>query len=175
MREALNETKRAFEENEVPIGAVAVYKNQIIGRGHNRTEHLKDPTAHTEIIAITAAANAQNSWRLNDVVIYTTIEPCIMCAGALVLARVKRIVFGARDEKEKDRIIKKVERHFLKHHREKPKKKLYLDGITFYYNEFWFNLRKSNTQNVVRLVVEADTKRLMEEKVEEIRRIIKNG
>lgn len=99
MREALKEAQRAFEEDEVPIGAVAVYKNQIIGRGHNQTEHLKDPTAHAEILTITAAANALSSWRLNEVTIYTTIEPCIMCAGALVVARVKKIVFGARDEK----------------------------------------------------------------------------
>ncbi|MEO0123807.1 MAG: tRNA adenosine(34) deaminase TadA [candidate division WOR-3 bacterium] len=99
MIEALKEARKAFEEEEVPIGAVAVYKNQIIGRGHNRTEALQDPTAHAEILAITAAANALNSWRLNDVVIYSTIEPCIMCAGALVLARIQKIVFGARDEK----------------------------------------------------------------------------
>lgn len=99
MNEALKEAQRAFEADEVPIGAVAVYKNQIIGRGHNRTEHLQDPTAHAEIIAITAAANALGSWRLENVDVYTTVEPCIMCAGALVLARVKRIFFGARDEK----------------------------------------------------------------------------
>ncbi len=99
MSEALKEAQKAFDEDEVPVGAIAVYKNQIIGRGHNRVEHLNDPTAHAEIIAITAAANALNSWRLNDVIVYTTIEPCIMCAGALVLARIKKIVFGARDEK----------------------------------------------------------------------------
>jgi tRNA(adenine34) deaminase len=99
MNEALKEAQKAFKEDEVPVGAVAVYKNQIIGRGHNRTEHLQDPTAHAEIIAITAAANALGSWRLEEVTVYTTIEPCIMCAGALVLARVKKIVFGARDEK----------------------------------------------------------------------------
>jgi tRNA(adenine34) deaminase len=99
MKEALKEAKKAYDEDEVPIGTVAVYKNQIIGRGHNQTEQLNDPTAHAEMIAITAAANALNSWRLNEVNIYTTVEPCVMCAGALVLARVKRIVFGARDEK----------------------------------------------------------------------------
>jgi len=99
MREALKEAQKAFDENEVPIGAVAVFKNQIIGRGHNRTEGLKDPTAHAEILAITAAANALNAWRLSEVTIYTTVEPCIMCAGALVFARVKKIVFGARDRK----------------------------------------------------------------------------
>ena len=99
MKEALREAQKAFERDEVPVGAVAVYKNQIIGRGHNQTEQLQDPTAHAEIIAITAAANALSSWRLNDVEMFTTIEPCTMCAGALVLARVKRIIFGARDEK----------------------------------------------------------------------------
>jgi tRNA(adenine34) deaminase len=99
MRQALQEAELAFKEDEVPVGAVAIFKNQVIGRGHNRTEHLKDPTAHAEIIAITAAANALGSWRLEEVIVYTTIEPCIMCAGALVLARVKKIVFGARDEK----------------------------------------------------------------------------
>jgi tRNA(adenine34) deaminase len=99
MKEALREAQKAYEKDEVPIGAVAVYKNQIIGRGHNQTELLKDPTAHAEILAITAAANALSSWRLNDVQMFVTVEPCIMCSGALVLARVKRIIFGARDEK----------------------------------------------------------------------------
>ncbi|MGB3340698.1 MAG: tRNA adenosine(34) deaminase TadA [bacterium] len=99
MREALKEAQKAFEADEVPVGTVAIYKNQIIGRGHNRTEQLQDPTAHAEIIAITAAANALGSWRLEGVDVYTTIEPCIMCAGALVLARVRKVIFGARDEK----------------------------------------------------------------------------
>jgi len=99
MREALKQAQKAYDEDEVPIGAVAVYKNQIIGRGHNQTKQLQDPTAHAEIIAITAAANALSSWRLKDVDVYTTVEPCIMCAGALVLARVRRIIFGTRDEK----------------------------------------------------------------------------
>jgi tRNA(adenine34) deaminase len=99
MKEALREAQKALEKDEVPVGAVAVYKNQIIGRGHNQTEQLQDPTAHAEILAITAAANALSSWRLNDVEMYTTVEPCTMCAGALVLARVKRIIFGTRDEK----------------------------------------------------------------------------
>jgi tRNA(adenine34) deaminase len=99
MKEALKEARKAYEDNEVPIGAVAVYKGQIIGRGHNQTERLQDPTAHAEILALTAAANALKSWRLKDVVVYCTVEPCIMCAGALVLSRVKKIVFGAHDEK----------------------------------------------------------------------------
>lgn len=99
MREALKEAQTAFREDEVPVGCIAVYKNQVIGRGHNRTESLRDPTAHAEIICITAAANALSSWRLKDVEVYCTIEPCAMCAGALVLARVKRLIFGGRDEK----------------------------------------------------------------------------
>ena len=99
MKEALREAQKAYEKGEVPVGAVAVYKNQIIGRGHNQTEQLQDPTAHAEILAITAAANALSSWRLNDVEMFATLEPCTMCAGALVLARVKRIIFGTRDPK----------------------------------------------------------------------------
>jgi tRNA(adenine34) deaminase len=99
MKEALKEAQKAYEENEVPIGAVAVFKNQIIGRGHNQTERLQDPTAHAEMLAITAAANSLSSWRLRDVEVYCTVEPCVMCAGALILARVKRIIYAARDEK----------------------------------------------------------------------------
>ncbi len=99
MKEALKEAQKAYDEGEVPIGAVAVFKNQVIGRGHNQTERLQDPTAHAEMLAITAAANSLRSWRLKDVEVYCTVEPCVMCAGALVLARVKRIIFAARDEK----------------------------------------------------------------------------
>jgi tRNA(adenine34) deaminase len=99
MREALKEAQAALKEDEVPVGCVAVFKNQVIGRGHNRTESLRDPTAHAEIICITAACNALSAWRLKDVEVYCTIEPCAMCAGALVLARVKRVIFGGRDEK----------------------------------------------------------------------------
>jgi tRNA(adenine34) deaminase len=99
MQEALNEAKIAFEENEVPIGTVIVFDNKIIGRGHNRTETLKDPTAHAEIIAISAAANYLNNWRLTDTSVYTTVEPCLMCAGALILSRIKKLVFGTYDNK----------------------------------------------------------------------------
>lgn len=99
MREALREAYKAFEEREVPVGAVVVQNNEIMGRGHNRTESLKDPTAHAEIIALSAAANHLGSWRLAEATVYVTLEPCLMCAGALVLARVKRLVFGCFDEK----------------------------------------------------------------------------
>jgi len=99
MRLALVEAERAFQEDEVPVGAVVIRDGRIIGRGHNRTEHLQDPTAHAEILAIGAAASALKSWRLEGASLYVTVEPCSMCAGALVLARVKRLVFGVRDPK----------------------------------------------------------------------------
>ena len=97
MEHALREAQLAFEENEVPIGAIVVRENKIIGRGHNRTESLKDATAHAEMIAITSAAENQGDWRLDEAVLYSTIEPCAMCAGAAVLSRLKTIVYGARD------------------------------------------------------------------------------
>jgi len=99
MSEALKEAQRAFDEDEVPVGAVIVYKDKVIARGHNQVERLQDPTAHAEMLAITSAASYSNSKWLNGVSIYVTIEPCSMCAGALVLARVKHIFFGAKDPK----------------------------------------------------------------------------
>jgi len=99
MTEALKEAKKAFEEDEVPVGAVVVYQNRIIARGHNQIERLKDPTAHAEMLALTAACNYLNTKRLNAASIYVTIEPCSMCAGALVLARIKELYFGAQDPK----------------------------------------------------------------------------
>jgi tRNA(adenine34) deaminase len=99
MREALREAEVAYREGEIPVGAVVVYENRVIGRGHNQTERLADPTAHAEMIAITAAASALGSWRLLDTVLYVTAEPCLMCAGAAVLARIPRVVYGVRDPK----------------------------------------------------------------------------
>nr|MBN2277759.1 nucleoside deaminase [candidate division Zixibacteria bacterium] len=99
MEKALDEARLAFDEGEVPIGAVVVSRGSIIGRGHNRTEALKDATAHAEIIAITSAAEKVGDWRLEDCLLYSTIEPCAMCAGAAVLSRIKTIVYGARDPK----------------------------------------------------------------------------
>ena len=97
--EALKEAKKAFQEDEVPVGAVIVYKNRIIARGYNQVERLKDPTAHAEMIALTSAANYLGTKWLNGSTLYVTIEPCSMCAGALVLARIKKICFGAKDPK----------------------------------------------------------------------------
>ncbi|RKD26928.1 tRNA(adenine34) deaminase [Caminicella sporogenes DSM 14501] len=99
MKEALIEAKKAFEIGEVPIGAVIVRKNEIIARGYNLRETLKDPTAHAEIIAIKKAAQVLSSWRLTDCELYVTIEPCAMCAGAIVLSRLNKLVIGAMDPK----------------------------------------------------------------------------
>jgi tRNA(adenine34) deaminase len=99
MQEALKEARQAFQEEEVPVGAVIVHNNQIIARGHNQIERLKDPTAHAEMIAITSAANHLGTKWLLQASLYVTIEPCSMCAGALVLARIKNLYFGASDPK----------------------------------------------------------------------------
>lgn len=96
---ALREAERAREEDEVPVGAVIVAEGRVVGRGHNQRERLSDPTAHAEMIAITAAAEALGSWRLGGATIYVTLEPCPMCAGALVNARLDRLVYGAADPK----------------------------------------------------------------------------
>ena len=99
MRAAIGEAHAAFDEGEVPIGAVIVRGGRIVGRGHNQREGLNDPTAHAEMIALTAAASAVGSWRLDDCTIYVTLEPCAMCAGALVLSRIQRLVYGPTDPK----------------------------------------------------------------------------
>ena len=99
MSEALKEAQRAFDEDEVPVGAVIVHEGRIIARAHNQIKLLKDPTAHAEMIALTQAAAHLGNERLINTVAYVTIEPCSMCAGAMVLARVKRLVFGAVDPK----------------------------------------------------------------------------
>jgi tRNA(adenine34) deaminase len=96
---ALQEAEQAYEDNEVPVGAVIVYKNKIIGRGYNQIEKLRDPTAHAEMIAITAASSYLNDWHLNECDIYVTLEPCAMCTGALLHARIKDLFFSAYDPK----------------------------------------------------------------------------
>lgn len=100
MQEALREARRALEEGEIPIGAVVVSpRGDIIGRGHNLTETLRDVTAHAEMQALTAAADAMGGKYLTDCTLYVTVEPCVMCAGALGWAQVGRVVFGTGDEK----------------------------------------------------------------------------
>jgi len=99
MSEALKEAQKAFEEDEVPVGAVVVHKGKIIARGRNQIELLKDPTAHAEMLALTSAANYLKTKWLNEASVYVTIEPCSMCAGALVLSRIKNLYYGAKDPK----------------------------------------------------------------------------
>lgn len=99
MSEALKEAQKAFDLDEVAVGAIVVHKRNIIARAHNQTRLLKDPTAHAEMVALTSAANFLKKERLLNCTLYVTIEPCPMCAGALVWARIKRLVFGASDPK----------------------------------------------------------------------------
>lgn len=97
MREALKEARKAYKEGEVPVGAVLVANEQVIARGHNQVELLKDATAHAEMLCIGSGAHVLENWRLLETTLYCTIEPCTMCAGALFLSRVKRLVWGAPD------------------------------------------------------------------------------
>ncbi len=99
MESAIREAEQALKRKEVPIGAVIVHEGRIIGRGYNQTETLQDPTAHAEIIAITAAASGLGSRRLEGCTLYVTLEPCAMCAGAIVLARIPRLVYATADPK----------------------------------------------------------------------------
>jgi len=99
MREALKEAQRAFEEDEIPIGAVVACRNKVIARAHNLTERLNDVTAHAEMQAFTSAANFLGGKYLDECTLYVTIEPCVMCAGAGYWAQLAKVVFGARDEK----------------------------------------------------------------------------
>ncbi len=99
MREALEEANKAFEKDEPPVGAVIVKDGEIISRGHNLRESLQDPTAHAEMLAIRSAAARLGRWRLSDCDIYVTLEPCVMCAGAMILARINRLIYGADDPK----------------------------------------------------------------------------
>jgi tRNA(adenine34) deaminase len=99
MRLALREAERALEHDDVPVGAVVVHDGEVAGAAHNERELRQDPTAHAELLAIREASRALGRWRLLDCVLYVTLEPCAMCAGAIVLARVPRVVFGASDPK----------------------------------------------------------------------------
>jgi tRNA(adenine34) deaminase len=99
MQLAFREAELAYEKGEVPVGAVVVFENRVIGRGHNLTESMHDATAHAEIIALSAAYAHFNDWRLENCLLVSTLEPCAMCAGAAVLSRIKTIVYGAADPK----------------------------------------------------------------------------
>jgi tRNA(adenine34) deaminase len=112
MQQALKEARIAFEEGEVPIGAVVVANGKIIARGHNMTEKLNDPTAHAEMIALTSAFSHIGAKYLPDATLYVTVEPCLMCAGALYWSKITRIVWGADDEKNGHKRITKDEHAF---------------------------------------------------------------
>ena len=98
MSEAIRLAQTAYENDEIPVGAIVVKDNRIIGRGYNQREKLNDPTAHAEVLAITAAANTLGDWRLTDCTIIVTKEPCAMCAGAIINSRIKQVIFGCYDE-----------------------------------------------------------------------------
>ncbi|HTH32249.1 MAG TPA: nucleoside deaminase [Lacibacter sp.] len=112
MKQALKEAELAFEEGEIPIGAVVVINNKIIARGRNMTERLNDPTAHAEMIALTSAFSHIGAKYLPDATLYVSVEPCLMCAGALYWSKVTRIVWGADDEKNGHKRITKEESPF---------------------------------------------------------------
>ena len=99
MVHAIKQAVQAAEQDEVPVGAIIVHKDKIIGTGFNQREQLNDPTAHAEMIAITQAASHLQSWRLTDTTLYVTLEPCPMCAGAILQSRISRVVYGASDPK----------------------------------------------------------------------------
>src|SRR4051812_31813747 len=99
MRVAIEEARKALDHADVPVGAVVVHQDEVVGAGHNERERRQDPTAHAETIALQAAARRRGSWRLLDCTLYVTLEPCAMCAGAIVLARVPRVVYGTADPK----------------------------------------------------------------------------
>lgn len=111
MREALKEAQKALEINEVPVGAVVTCRNRIIARAHNQTEKLTDATAHAEMIAVTAAANYLGSKYLNECTLYVTLEPCVMCAGALHWVQLQKLVFGASDIQRGYRLLGKPVLH----------------------------------------------------------------
>ena len=143
MMEALKEARKAFQDDEVPVGAVIVHAGKIIARGYNQIERLKDPTAHAEIIAITSAANYLGTKWLNEASLYVTIEPCSMCAGALVLARIKNLYFGASDPKTGAcGSIFNIANHKKLNHRIKIVKGILATECSFLLKEFFKQKRK---------------------------------
>ena len=148
MREAIKEAEKAFDEDEVPIGAVIVHKRKIIARAHNQVERLRDPTAHAEMIAITQAASSLGSKWLNEAIAYVTIEPCSMCAGAFVLARIKEIVYGADDPKTGacGSVLNIVKNNKL-NHKIKIKSGILDSECGSYLSQFFKNKRKNTYLN----------------------------
>lgn len=144
MRLALEEAERALVSSDVPIGAIAVQRGEIIGRGYNRREADHDPTAHAEMIAMREAAAALNMWRLDKVTLYCTLEPCAMCAGAMVLARLPRLVYGATDPKAGAAgSVFDLTRHHRLNHRVQVEGGLYAEQSAKLIREFFRKLRDS--------------------------------
>ena len=143
MKIAINEAKIAFEEDEIPVGAVIVYENQVIARGHNQSKRLNDSTAHAEMIAITSAQNTIGSRYLNDCELYVTLEPCVMCAGALFWAKIGKVVYGARDEKEGAFLIGKN----IMHPKTKIKGGILMGECAYLLTSFFEKKRKLDKKN----------------------------
>lgn len=142
MRLALEEARKALEHNDVPVGAVAVRAGQVIGRGFNRRECDQDPTAHAEMIALRDAASAVGHWRLEGVTLYCTLEPCAMCAGAMVLARLPRLVYAAPDPKSgAGGSIMNILQHPLLNHQVEVVSGLMADEAAQYIRAFFAALR----------------------------------
>ena len=143
MSEALKEARKAAQEDEVPVGCVLVHKGKIIARAHNQVERLKDPTAHAEMIALTSAANYLSTKWLSGASAYVTIEPCSMCAGAMVLSRIKNLYFGANDPKTGacGSVINIISNKKL-NHRIKVKKGILQAECGFLLKEFFKGKRK---------------------------------
>ncbi len=143
MAEAMKEARQALIEDEVPVGCVVVRNDRIIARAHNQIERLKDPTAHAEMIALTSAANYLDTKWLNGVSLYVTIEPCSMCAGAMVLARIKNLIFGAKDPKTGAcGSIVNIVNHKKLNHRIKVKKGVLKEDCAVILKEFFRKKRK---------------------------------
>ncbi|MCM8823282.1 MAG: tRNA adenosine(34) deaminase TadA [Candidatus Omnitrophica bacterium] len=142
MEEAIKLALRAYEEDEIPVGAVVTYENRVIAKGYNQVEKLNDPTAHAEMIAITAACEYLKTKWLYNCTLYVTLEPCIMCAGALILSRIDNIVFGALDPKS-GAFGSKLDINSLKlNHRIKVSKGILEDNCSHILKEFFKNRRK---------------------------------
>ncbi len=143
MREAIRQAKIATDKDEVPVGAVIVHQNQMIAKAHNQVEMLKDPTAHAEMIAITQATNTLSCKWLHECSLYVTIEPCSMCAGALVLSRIQNIYFGAEDPKTGAcGTVLNIAQHNHLNHKIEVHKGLLADECGFMISEFFQKKRK---------------------------------
>ena len=143
MKEALREARKAFEKDDVPVGAVIVHKGSIIARAHNQMKLLKDPTAHAEMIAMTQAAGHLQNERLIGCSIYATIEPCSMCAGAMVLARIDKLIYGASDPKTGAcGSVVNIANHKKLNHRLKVKKGVLAEETALLIKEFFKKKRK---------------------------------